>query len=172
MGTGLARDESVWRNAILRTYWQEPIKRGLFIRRKLAKRVAEELVAAVQLSEKDINTPVRNLSGGHAQRLLTGREMRLAKSAVILTYPTRGLDIAAAAQLRRRILDGRARGLATLLISEDLDEILELSDRVLVLYEGEVVGAFKTSAASRKRIGSLMSGMRARGDKSALNGES
>jgi simple sugar transport system ATP-binding protein len=116
------------------------------------------VVETVRLSVRDVDVPVRALSGGHAQRLLTGRELAMSPRVLILTYPTRGLDVKAIQALRAAILDARRRAAAILLISEDLDELLELSDRILVLYEGQIVGEFAGAEASSSVIGALMSG--------------
>jgi len=100
---------------------------------------------------------VRGLSGGHAQRLLTGRELAVGSRVLILAFPTRGLDVGAVAQLRQTILDARARGVAILLISEELDEIIEMADRVVVMYEGRIAGEFAGSV-DRAAVGRAMSG--------------
>jgi ABC-type uncharacterized transport system ATPase subunit len=158
LGTGLARLEPVWRNAILKTYRAPPIERRRLLNRRRAEDYARKLAAAVHLSATDVRLPVRTLSGGHAQRLLTGREMQAATRALVLAYPTRGLDIRAVEALRAAILEARAKRVATLLISEDLDELAVLADRIVVLYEGRVVGEFDNADADRETIGTLMSG--------------
>ena len=157
LGTGLAGSETIWRNAVMRRYGVAPVRRGPFLSVRTAKEMAREIVERVRLSAEDIETPVRALSGGHAQRLLTGRELAVGSKVLILAFPTRGLDVAASAYLRQTILDARDRGTAILLISEELDEIIDLSDRVLVVYEGEIAGEFD-GAVDRSAVGRLMSG--------------
>ena len=157
LGSGLAASETIWRNAVMRRYADAPIRRGPFFSRRAARRMAEALVSAVHLSEENVDTPARALSGGHAQRLLTGRELAVGTNVLILAFPTRGLDVAAVAQLRQTILDARSNGVAILLISEELDEIIEMSDRVVVMYEGQIAGEF-SGAVDRAAVGRLMGG--------------
>jgi simple sugar transport system ATP-binding protein len=159
MNTGLAKTESIWRNAVLKTYTTPPIAgaAGLF-HQTAARDQARELVAAAGLA-KDVSVPAGSLSGGQAQRLLVRREMRIGARAFVLAYPTRGLDVRAVEDMHSAILTARSRGLAILLISEDLDELAVLADRTIVLYEGSIVGEFSTF--DRDAIGALMGGMRA-----------
>jgi ABC-type uncharacterized transport system ATPase subunit len=159
LDTGLAKTETIWRNAILKTYKAPPIAgRAGVLRRSSAYEYAEGLCEAVGLGDKSVSAPAGSLSGGQAQRLLVGREMRIGARALVLAYPTRGLDVRAVETLHAEILEARSNGLAILLISEDLDELTVLSDRTLVLYEGEIVGEFEHF--DRDAIGSLMGGMR------------
>jgi simple sugar transport system ATP-binding protein len=160
LGTGLATGQSIWRNAILKTYRTRPIQRHRLLDRTRAEEYARTLVDTVKLSASDVKQPTRTLSGGHAQRLLTGREMAAATRALVLAYPTRGLDIRAAETLHAAILEARANGLAILLVSEDLDELQDLADRILVLYGGEIAGEFNSDQVDRETIGALMSGAR------------
>src|SRR5262249_26045296 len=153
----LAPSETIWRNAVMRRYADAPVRRGPFLSRRAARQMAKDLVARVRLSAEDVDTPARALSGGHAQRLLTGRELAVGRKLLILAFPTRGLDVAAVAQLRQVILDARTQGVGVLLISEELDEIIEMSDRVIVMYEGEIAGEFSGSV-DRTAVGRLMGG--------------
>ena len=159
LNTGLAKTEAIWRNAVLKNYKRPPIaRRGHLLNRRSAREYARTLVAGAGLSAKDIDDPVGSLSGGQAQRLLIGREMEIGARAFVLAYPTRGLDVRAVKTLHSEILGARSRGVAILLISEDLDELAELADRTLVLYAGEIVGEF--DRFDREAIGALMGGMR------------
>jgi simple sugar transport system ATP-binding protein len=158
MSMGLSGSEPIWRNAIVKRYDREPVAWGPFVRRRAAKEVAGELTANVRLSTSDVGTPVHQLSGGNAQKLLVGRELEVGRHAVIAVNPTQGLDISAVAQVWEMLLDARESGVGTLLISSELDEVLQLSDRVLVLFEGRFVGEFDGSDASREQIGLLMAG--------------
>ncbi len=161
LGTGLAASETIWRNAVMRRYGDAPVRRGPLLSRGAARDMARRLVSSVRLSAEDVDTPVRSLSGGHAQRLLTGRETAVGLSVLILAFPTRGLDVSAAAQLRQAILEARGRGVAILFISEELDEIIEMADRVIVMYEGEIAGSF-SGAVDRAAVGRLMGGTTAK----------
>jgi general nucleoside transport system ATP-binding protein len=158
LGTGLAANETIWRNAIMRRYGADQLTRGPMLRQGASEEMARELVTRVKLSAEDLDTPVRALSGGHAQRLLTGRELSVGSKVLILAFPTRGLDVSAAAYLRQTILDARARGTAVLFISEELDEILEMSDRVVVMYEGRINAEF-SGDFDRDAVGRAMGGV-------------
>ena len=158
MGAGLVGTQSIWRNSILRNYRRPPVSSHGVVHAKAARRYAAELAVEVNLSTTDVNVLTRHLSGGNAQKLVVGRELDGHRAAVIAVNPTQGLDVKAATAVRSRLLEARDRGLAVLLISADLDEVLSLSDRVLVLYEGEVVGCFSEPLRHRDEIGRLMGG--------------
>jgi ABC-type uncharacterized transport system ATPase subunit len=160
LGTGLAGSEAIWRNAIMRRYGADQLTRGPLLDHGASREMAKGVVAAVKLSAEDLETPVRALSGGHAQRLLTGREMEVGSKVLILAFPTRGLDVSAAAYLRQTILDARDRGLAVLFVGEELDEILEISDRVVVMYEGRINAEFE-GEVERDAVGRAMGGVEA-----------
>ncbi len=157
LGTGLAAGEKVWRNAIMRRYGAGQLTRGPFLDRGASREMAKQLVAEVKLSSQDLDSTVRSLSGGHAQRLLTGRELEVGTRVLVLAFPTRGLDVAAAAYLRQTILDACDRGVAVLLISEELDEIIAMSDRILVISEGRISAEFG-GRFERVAIGRAMGG--------------
>jgi len=157
-GTGLVPSQSIWRNAILRNYLEEPINRRGLIRGRHARSFASELVARVELSTNDTATLVHQLSGGNAQKLLAGRELEQRRRIVIAVNPTQGLDIKAAYAVRKALSDACDNDLAILLISADLDEALGLADRILVLYEGQITGEFTAEQADRNHIGMLMGG--------------
>ena len=158
LGSGLVGAQPIWRNAILRGYRKAPVARGRVIRTKVARAYAEDLAERVDLSTKDVSTLVQHLSGGNAQKLLVGRELDGDRKAVVAVNPTQGLDVKAAGAVRGRLIDAREAGLAVLLISADLDEVLAICDRVLVLYEGRITGEFDGPVFDRDRIGLLMGG--------------
>ena len=157
-GMGLMTDLSVIDNSILREYKRSPIGRGFRIDQIETVRFTWELVQRADVKVSDVKSPVRHLSGGNQQRLLAGRETRVASRLLIAVHPTQGLDVGATEEVRRVLMDHRNEGSAVLLISEDLDEILILSDRIVVMYSGRVVGEFDAGAAKRADIGLLMGG--------------
>jgi general nucleoside transport system ATP-binding protein len=106
-------------------------------------------------------TITRTLSGGQLQRFLLAREMALQPKVVVAVHPTRGLDVAATAAVHEWLLRERDEGCAILLISEDLDEVLHLSDRVAALYEGQIVDVLPGAEASRELVGMMMAGSHA-----------
>ena len=144
----------------MRRYGADQLTRGPLLDQAASHEMAKKVVSAVKLSAEDLETPVRALSGGHAQRLLTGREMEVGSKVLILAFPTRGLDVSAAAYLRQTILDARDRGIAVLFVSEELDEILEMSDRVVVMYEGRINAEFD-GKIDREAVGRAMGGVEA-----------
>ena len=128
-------------------------------------RIDERAIAdnAAQLIERfDIrasaNDPVGTLSGGNVQKVLLARVLSRDPRLLVVSQPTRGLDIGATEYVRSQLLARRAAGAAILLISEDLDELLALSDRLVVLYEGRIAGSMSAAEADRERLGMLMAG--------------
>jgi len=158
LGTGLVGFESVTNNAILREYKNPPIRRGLLLDSRAADQFASDLVQEAGINVPNINMPVRQLSGGTMQRLLTRREMRIGSCLLVAVHPTRGLDVGATEEVRRLLLSQRLRGVAIVLISEDLDELVEVSDRLVVMYGGRIVGEFEADAVDPETIGLLMGG--------------
>ena len=160
LGMGLAPGLTTEENLALKAYYRPPYSRG---RRLVASVFKSE--GARQIQQYDIRgvrpgLPIRLLSGGNLQKALIAREVDLAPKVMVARSPTRGLDVGASEAVRKLLLNERARGAGVLLISEDLDEILALSDRLLVMYEGEVVGRMRAEEASAERLGLLMAGQR------------
>ena len=131
---------------------------GFWLNRGSVSDGAEEVRAAFPLQMADSSARVRNLSGGNVQRVLLAGELGQGASVFLSYYPTRGLDVLSAESTRRLLLQQRDAGAATVLVSEDLDELMSLSDRLLVMYRGRVAGEFSPSEASLQEIGLLMTG--------------
>jgi simple sugar transport system ATP-binding protein len=157
-GTGIAPAAPIWRNAVLKRYRTRPIGRGWRVDSAAAQQFAERLCDLAQLSTRDVHRRIRSLSGGNAQRLVLRREIDCSSRALIAAYPARGLDVGAAHQVKKAMLEAREAGIGTLLISEDLDELLELSDRIVVLYEGRIVSEFTRESVDRDQLGLSMGG--------------
>jgi simple sugar transport system ATP-binding protein len=157
-GVGLVPAESIWRNSIIKSYRHSPIRRGPILSATSAKRYAQDLVCRVRLSTENTDTLTQHLSGGNAQKLLAGREIDGDPTVLVAVNPTQGLDVGAVDAVWQQIMAARDHGVAILLMSVDLDEVLELSDRVLVMYEGKILGEFERDEADRQRIGRLMAG--------------
>jgi ABC-type uncharacterized transport system ATPase subunit len=158
LGVGLAGNETILSNAILREYKSPPIAGRWFMSKGAAKRFARGLVATAGVRVPSVELPIRMLSGGNLQRLLARRETRIASRLLVAVHPTRGLDIGATEEVHRLLFEQRARGGSVLLISEDLDELLEVADRIAVMYEGQIKGEFESRDADRETIGLLMGG--------------
>lgn len=160
LGMGLVSVFTITDNAILRKYKFPPIARGLRIDGRAASSYSQNIVARSDVKTPSLKTLVRQLSGGNQQRLLAGREMQVASRLLIAVHPTQGLDVGATEEVRRVLMEHRNNGSAVLLISEDLDEILIMSDRIAVIYNGEIAGEFDAAQAKRAEIGLLMGGAR------------
>jgi general nucleoside transport system ATP-binding protein len=158
MEVGLVPSEAIWRNVVLKSYRDKPVRKGPCVGTDTAKGIAGEVVASVNLTQSDVRCRVHQLSGGNAQRLLIGRELHGKPRVLVAANPSRGVDVGAGEQVRDALLAARADGMAILLISEDLDEIMALSDRVVALYEGAIVGESPTSEVRAEEIGLLIGG--------------
>jgi general nucleoside transport system ATP-binding protein len=134
-----------------------------FLRNRDIRRRSAELVEAFGVKTPGLDTPTRNLSGGNIQKLILARELSGEPRALLVSQPTRGVDLGAAEYIHERLLEQRRAGTAILIISEDLDEAMALSDRILVMYEGEVIGEVDPGTASRDTIGLMMAGIRGDG---------
>ena len=156
MGVGLARNMSVVDNAVIRSYKAHRDGPMLSLRRCLA--FCMSLVERFGVSVGRVEDPVATLSGGNLQRLLLGRELSGQPRVLIAAQPTRGLDVQGIAAIQEQIVSQRARGVGVLLVSEDLDELMALSDRLAVMYEGEVVAMLDPARATRGEVGSAMAG--------------
>jgi general nucleoside transport system ATP-binding protein len=158
--TGLVLDESITRNAIMRDYRGSELSRGPFLRRRRVRTYARALMERAVVRGKSGSVAVRHLSGGNRQRLLTGRELNSGAEVLIAVHPTQGIDVSAAQAIHDELRATRDAGKGIVLISEDLDEILRLSDRVVVIYEGRLRGEFTPEQpGAREAIGRMMGGL-------------
>jgi len=121
---------------------------------------ASRIVSEFEVLTPSLKTPVKSLSGGNQQRLVVGREISKQPRVIIAAQPTRGLDVAGTEYIRRLLVKLRDEGKAVLLVSADLDEVLELSDRVAVMYEGEFMGVARPEELTEEQIGLMMGGYR------------
>jgi simple sugar transport system ATP-binding protein len=153
---GSAPNLSVTDNVIMKSYRKEPIARGWMIDMGTAKKFAEELKQAYDIIVPKVETPVRLLSGGNLQRVILAREISGKPTMMLAVQPTRGLDVGAIEGVHRLLLTQREAGAAILLISEELEELLSLSDRTLVIYEGRIMGEVRE--ADLETIGMMMTG--------------
>ncbi|TFH07069.1 MAG: ABC transporter ATP-binding protein [Candidatus Atribacteria bacterium] len=149
---------SIRENLILKSYRSADFCKWLILDEKAAYENACKAMKEYEISAPHDGTAVGNLSGGNIQRLVLARELCGSPKFVVAAHPTYGLDVGATEQVRRVLLEQRDRGAGILLISEDLDEILQLSDRILVIYEGQIMGIVPAEGADLGQIGLMMAG--------------
>jgi general nucleoside transport system ATP-binding protein len=151
-------DLSVAENMALRDFDQPPLAQGGVLRFPVWRSRAREWIAEYGVKTQGEGAPIRSLSGGNVQRAVLARELAGEINVLIAANPVFGLDFAAVAEIHSRILQVRAKGGAVLLISEDLDELLELADRIVVMSEGSIVFETPAAAAERHVLGAHMGG--------------
>ena len=153
---GTAPNLSITDNVIMKKYNQPPIARHWVINAIAANQYANKLRDSYEIVVPSIETPVRLLSGGNLQRVILARELSIQPSLLIAVQPTRGLDVGAIEGVQRLLLAQREAGSAILLISEELEELLALSDRIFVIYEGKIMG--EVTDGDIEKIGLMMTG--------------
>ncbi len=153
---GTAPNLSLTDNVIMKTYNQDPISRGWTLNQIAAEKYANELRTAYEILSPTINTPVRLLSGGNLQRVILAREISSKPALMVAMQPTRGLDVGAIEGVQRLLLLQREAGAGVLLVSEELDELLALSDRIYVIFEGRIMGEVFDKDVDK--IGLMMTG--------------
>ena len=172
LGDSLIPAMDITDNLVLRDYRKEPYSRHGRINRLAMRENAEKKMAEYEVKASGnlgINTRVAQMSGGNQQKLIAAREISEKARLVLAAQPTRGLDIGATSFVRERLMDHRNKGGGVLLISADLEEILALSDRIAVIYNGSIAGILKRSEADVHRIGLLMGGITAEDAKEAAD---
>ncbi len=157
--TGLIPNLSSSDNAVLRHYNKEPILHNFFIDYSEADAYTDQLIKNYDIKVPRKDAPVKFLSGGNMQKLLLAREISEKPKLLVIVHPTRGLDIGAMEFIRKVLLRERDNGVAILLISEDLDEIFMISDRIGVIYDGRILDIVDIEQAKVEEIGLLMAGL-------------
>ncbi len=156
---GLILDYSIYENTVLDRYYEKEFSKCLFLNEKNIKKYADELIDKYDVrSSGDGNTIVRSMSGGNQQKIIVGREIERNQDLLIAVQPTRGLDIGAIEGIHNLLLKQREEDKAILLVSLELDQVFALSDRILVMYEGEIVGEFTPNNVNKETLGLYMSG--------------
>jgi len=158
MKEGVIRDFTVAENLILQDHAKPPYSRSTFFDFKAWRERAAQMVESFNVKTPTLETPIKNLSGGNIQKLILARELTRKPTVLVAAQPTRGVDIGATEYIHRRLLEQREAGTATLLISEDLDEIRALSDRIAVIYEGRIVGVVDGRDSTAEQLGLMMAG--------------
>jgi simple sugar transport system ATP-binding protein len=146
-------------NLVLNTYHVSPFARGIVLQEDEIEKAAGDRVELFDVRTPGISVPTSNLSGGNQQKVIVAREFSRDIDLLIASQPTRGLDVGSIEYIHGRILKARDEGAAVLLASPELDEVLSLSDRVAVMYEGRIMSTLPTEEATKERVGLLMAGV-------------
>jgi ABC-type uncharacterized transport system ATPase subunit len=160
MKDGMIQNFSVAENIILRDHDKAPFSRNGFLLLRIIAQFADKLIKNFQVKTPSRETPAKSLSGGNIQKVVLARELSRQPRVLIAAQPTRGVDIGATEYVHAQLLEQREKGTAILLISEDLDEVMALSDRIAVIYEGQIMGIVDGSDATPEQLGLLMAGVR------------
>ena len=160
MHDGVIKNFSVAENLVLQDHVNRPYSNGLFMNFKKIDSHAQDMIVEFNIKTPSKDTPIKNLSGGNIQKLILARELSRRPRVLIAAQPTRGVDIGATEYIHNQLLQQRADGLATLLISEDLDEVQALSDRIVVMFGGEIMGIVNTEESTIEELGLMMAGER------------
>jgi simple sugar transport system ATP-binding protein len=162
---GLVLDFQLDENLVLQTYYQSPFsERGVLNQEEITKK-AEQIIDEFDVrSGQGTETSARSMSGGNQQKAIIGREIDRSPAFLIASQPTRGLDVGAIEYIHNRLVAEREKDRAILLVSLELDEVLNISDRIAVIYEGEIVGILDPNETDEKEIGLMMSGSKRAGD--------
>ncbi len=155
LGMGLIASMGMVDNMILKEYQNQ---KGIFIEKKTAKNLAHKLIKKLEINTPGVYHPVRQLSGGNIQKVLLGREIESNPHLLITAYPVRGLDINASYTIYDLLNEQKEKGVGILYIGEDLDVLIELCDRIMVLCNGEVTGIVDADKVSKEQLGLMMAG--------------
>ena len=155
LGMGLAPNFSITDNMMLKTYNDN---KGPFVDRKTARTKAEQLIEKLSIVTPSTETPVRRLSGGNVQKVLVGREIEAAPNVIVTAYPVRGLDINSSYQIYDILNEQKKKGTGILFIGEDLDVMLALCDKIMVLCHGKNMGIVHASKTTKEELGLMMTG--------------
>ena len=167
LGMGLVGSMGITDNMMLRSYRNGRVG---FLERKSPRKLADDVISRLQVSTPGVNTPVRRLSGGNVQKVLVGREIAFAPRVLMAAYPVRGLDINSSYAIYNLMNEQKENGVAVIFVGEDLDVLLELCDRILVINSGAVTGIVEARKATKEEIGLLMTRTADRGEEAENHG--
>jgi ABC-type uncharacterized transport system ATPase subunit len=157
---GLVLPFPVCDNLVLCTYYQQPFARGVQVQSDQVCECADRVIAEFDVRPPNIALEVASLSGGNQQKVIVARELSRPIKLLIAAQPTRGLDVGSIEYIHRRLIEKRDEGCAVLLVSVELDEIMALSDRIAVMYEGQIADTVEADKVTREELGLLMAGSR------------
>jgi ABC-type uncharacterized transport system ATPase subunit len=156
---GLILSFPVEDNLVMNTYYLPPFAKGIILQQDEIEKAAQERVELFDVRTPSVFVPASNLSGGNQQKVIVAREFSRPIRLLIASQPTRGLDVGSIEYIHGRIIDKRDEGCAVLLVSPELDEILSLSDRIAVMYKGQILAVMPAGEATKERLGLLMAGI-------------
>jgi len=156
---GLVLPFPVSDNLVLCTYYLPPFSQGIVMRGKEIERTARQLIDEFDIRTPSPYTPAGSLSGGNQQKVIVAREFSRPIKLLVASQPTRGLDVGSIEYIHHRIVEKRDAGCGVLLVSSELDEIMELSDRIAVMYRGKIVAVLEAEEATKEHVGLLMAGV-------------
>ena len=163
---GLVLEYSVEENMALQTYYMEPLSKKGIINRDEIRKLSDELIERFDVrSGKGSETVARSMSGGNQQKAIIAREINRSPDLLIAVQPTRGLDVGAIEYIHKELIRERDSGKAVLLVSLELDEVLDVSDRIAVMYEGEIMDTVYSKDTNENELGLMMTGSKKAGDK-------
>ncbi len=162
LGMGLVGNMNITDNMMLRSYRRG---RSVFVDRKKPKDLAEKIIRDLEVVTPGIDTPVRRLSGGNVQKVLVGREIAASPTVLMAAYPVRGLDINSSYMIYNLLTEQKQRGAAVVFVGEDLDVLVELCDRIIVICAGKITGTVDGRTATKEEIGVLMTKSNTNSDK-------
>ena len=153
LGMGLVGNMNIIDNMMLRSYRKG---KSVFLNRKKPHNLADEIISSLEVVTPSAYTPVRRLSGGNVQKVLVGREIASAPSVLMAAYPVRGLDINSSYTIYNLLTKQKENGVAVIFVGEDLDVLVDLCDRILVINSGKITGVVDGRTATKEEIGLLM----------------
>jgi ABC-type uncharacterized transport system ATPase subunit len=156
---GMVSPYSVSENLVLNTYYREPFARGVVRNYQAVEENGKNLVQVFDVRTPSVETPGGSLSGGNQQKMVVARELGREIELLIAAQPTRGVDVGSIEFIHSQIVEQRDNGVAVLLVSAELDEILALSDRIAVIFEGKIIDTVDAATATREQLGLLMAGV-------------
>jgi general nucleoside transport system ATP-binding protein len=149
-------------------YYQEPFSRGVILQDQPILESAKKLIQEFDIRTPSAQTTAGSLSGGNQQKVIVAREFSRPIQLLVASQPTRGLDVGSVEYIHGRLLEKRDDGCAVLVISSELDEIMELSDRIAVMYRGKIVDILSSEEATKEKVGLLMAGVKPEAMEGAL----
>ena len=153
LGMGLVGNMDIIDNMMLRSYTKG---KSIFLQRKAPKDLAMKIINDLEVVTPGANTPVRRLSGGNVQKVLVGREIAAAPTVLMVAYPVRGLDINSSYTIYNLLNEQKEKGVAIIFVGEDLDVLVELCDRIMVIGSGRITGVVDARTTTKEEIGLLM----------------